>query len=382
MLFKRFQPFFLTCMCLSLFGLLACTVTAAESAYKLALPGYVWQFPADHGSHPAYKTEWWYYTGHLQSTPKTKDETPKTYGYQLTFFRTGSALKHLPKGSQWALNDLLIGHLALSDINQKRFLYEERFGRQAPMQGHAAEDKLDVVLRDWQVQRLADGRHHLQASSPDKQFMLNLIATPNKPMLLHGKQGLSQKADCVGCASYYYSYPSMTTTGTLTLQGKAQKVTGESWMDHEFGSNQLTKKQVGWDWFSLQLANNTQIMLYQMRQAKGQIDPNSSGTVSLPSGQAIHLKVNDFSIKPLTYWKSPNTKATYPASWLLTLPSYKAKLTVTPLLSDQELRLKANTGVTYWEGACKVEGLWLNKPLKGKAYVELTGYNEAFRQNI
>jgi predicted secreted hydrolase len=381
-LFKLLKPSRFACLSLALLGLLTCTVAAAEVAYKLALPGYVWQFPADHGSHSAYKTEWWYYTGHLQSKPKTKDETPQNFGYQLTFFRTGSALKQLPKGSKWALNELLIGHLALSDLNQKRFLYEERFGRQAPMQGHAITGELDVVLRDWQVQRLSDGRHHLQASSPDNELTLDLIAKPIKPMLLHGKQGLSQKADCVGCASYYYSYPSMATTGTLTLKGKTQQVSGNSWMDHEFGSNQLTKKQVGWDWFSLQLANNTQLMLYQMRQAKGQIDPNSSGTLSFASGKIAHLGVKAFTIKPLAYWKSPHTKATYPAKWLLTLPAYKAKLTVTPLLSDQELRLKANTGVTYWEGACKVEGLWLGKSVKGKAYVELTGYNEAFRQNI
>jgi predicted secreted hydrolase len=366
------------------YGLSASTTgaQAAQPVYKKALPGYEWQFPRDHGSHPAYKTEWWYYTGHLKSQPQAKGEKPQTYGYQLTFFRTGSALKQAPSTSRWALNDLLIGHFALSDLTQHRFTYEERFGRQAPMQGQAAQGNLAVTLRDWQLTQLPDGSHHLQASSPDNKVSLDLVAQPSKPMLLHGNNGLSQKADCVGCASHYYSYPIMATKGSLTLDGKTQPVEGNSWMDHEFGSNQLTKKQVGWDWFSLQLDNNTQVMLYQMRQAKGVIDPNSSGTVSLPSGKASHLGVKAFSIRPLSAWTSPHTKTRYPASWQVSLPAYKASFTVTPLLNDQELRLRDNTGVNYWEGACTVKGVWLGKPVNGKAYVELTGYNEAFRQKI
>lgn len=364
-----------------------------EKTYKLALPGYQWRFPADHASHPAYKTEWWYYTGHLEASSKQANKKARRFGYQFTLFRSGSALTELPETSRWKLTDILVGHLAITDINAQRFRYEERFGRPGQLVGGANTDKLHVWLRDWSVTQDEQGRHILAAKSTDGHWGLSLQLEPSKPLVLQGKEnGLSQKADCHGCASHYYSYTRMRSEGALTLDGETIPVTGQSWMDHEFGSNQLTKEQVGWDWFSVQLNDGSELMLYLIRQKNGQPDPNSSGTYiptlspssthKSPFAPSRYLPLKAFKVTPLKTWKSPKTKAVYPAQWRLQVPSVQLDLMVTPALNEQELRLRDNTGVTYWEGASVVSGTKNGKPIQGRAYVELTGYAEAFQKEI
>lgn len=350
---------------------------AAEVSYKRALPGYTWQFPRDHGAHPAYKTEWWYYTGHLES------DTGQRFGYQFTLFQSGSALSDLPTHTAWALPHLLIGHLALTDIDGKQFYYDERFGRPGGLVGHSSTNKLSLSLRDWQLYSDEQGRHRIKARAEEGAFSLDLALAPSRSPVLHGENGYSQKADCLGCASQYYSLTGMNTTGTIRLKGQPSlKVAGTSWMDHEFGSNQLTEAQTGWDWFSITLETGDSLMLYQLRLSTGSADPNSSGTWIPDKGKPEHLPLSDFTLTPLATWTSPHTGGVYPAKWNITVPTEQLKLEVIPLVADQELRLKANTGVTYWEGACEVRGTHKGKPVNGHAYVELTGYAEQFRQKL
>jgi predicted secreted hydrolase len=342
--------------------------------FESALPGYHYQFPQDHGAHPRYKTEWWYYTGHL------KTGSGKTFGYQLTFFRSATDRTYpLARPTAWELSSFYPAHFAVSDISNQKFYFQERLNR-GNLQLAGAETKVYSVWNEnWSAKQVGKG-FLLEASSPEYLLHLNLESV--KPPVIHGEGGISQKGACVGCASHYYSLTRLKTEGVLTLHGVSTPVTGVSWMDHEFGSNQLEAQQVGWDWFSLQLDNNTELMLYVMRLKNGQWDPHSSGTWVDAMGNSKHLTVKDFKITSTGKWKSPTTGGTYPMGWHLEIPGEKIDLNVTPSFEAQELKAVKSTRVTYWEGASTVKGWVQGKPVNGQGYVEMTGYAQAFRQKI
>jgi len=358
---------FLLALLLTSIGL----VSARE--FQQALPGYVFAFPRDHGSHDHFKTEWWYYTGHLQS----KDN--KRYGYELTFFRTGVDSSASPKTSPWDVKDIFLAHFAITDENNRTFHYFEKLNRSGLNSAGAKLDHYYVFNESWSVEQLGD-RYILKADTPD--FGLHLSLSTVKPPIVHGQNGVSQKASCKGCASHYYSMTRLKSDGYLYFKGQAVPVTGTSWMDHEFGSNQLTAEQVGWDWFSVQLDNNTELMLYVINKANHEIDTNSSGTIVFPDGTSKHISQSDFKIKTNRNWKSPHTNGTYPLDWTIKIPSEKLEITLIPTLDDQELRTGKSTGVSYWEGATSVKGVVDNKSVTGQAYVEMTGYAEKFRKSI
>jgi predicted secreted hydrolase len=341
--------------------------------FKLALPGYKFSFPADHASHDEFKTEWWYYTGHLQSKDSRK------FGYELTFFRSAVDIADGVKNSNWKLDNVYMAHFALTDLNGKRFYYDEVLNRPALGLAGAKTDKYEVWNGPWSA-RLDKNKHLLAAKTKDYAIDLTLVSS--KPPVEHGKNGVSQKASCKGCASHYYSLTRMKTDGTVTLNKQEYKVVGNSWMDHEFGSNQLTAEQVGWDWFSIQLEDGIELMLYIMRKADGTIDENSSATVVNPDGKSDHLTRDQFTIKATDYWTSPKTKGKYPSGWEVRIPSWSIDLKVAPELKDQELVTDKTTAVTYWEGACAVTGTRLGRRIEGDAYVELTGYAETFKKKI
>ncbi|WP_303672826.1 lipocalin-like domain-containing protein [Vampirovibrio chlorellavorus] len=354
---------------LPLLGLLLLIPLALAFQYKAALPGYQYQFPRDHASHEAYKTEWWYYTGHLQT------QSGKRYGYELTFFRIGNDPQiRSESSSPWNTNNLYATHFALSDENQKTFHYYEKLNRAGLNQAGARSDSYYVWNELWWAELL--GQHMvLRASSPDGKQEAHLLLTSLKPPIIHGQGGVSQKAACVGCASHYYSLTRLKTEGLLFIDGKAEPVTGLSWMDHEFGSNQLSREQTGWDWFSIQLNDNTELMLYLLRREDGSIEPNSSGTVVDAQGHSRHLTLNEFKvIETGQYWTSPASKGTYPVGWRIEVPSEKLALKVTPSFDHQELYTAGSTKVAYWEGSSSVSGSRAGKPLQGQAYVEMTGY--------
>lgn len=338
--------------------------------YQKALPGYQYHFPQDHASHPSYKTEWWYYTGHLKTTQGKK------YGYELTFFRLGRDEKQIKPDnkSPWNTNNLYAAHFALSDENNRKFYYHEKLNRAGMNVAGARTDSYYTWNELWLAEGLGN-QMILRADSPDGKQEIHLLLTPEKEPVIHGLNGVSQKASCVGCASHYYSMTRLKTEGTLLLDEKASSVTGLTWMDHEFGSNQLAQNQQGWDWFSIQCSDNTELMLYLLRQDNGQIDPNSSGTWVDLNGQSHHLTLKDFTVKPSGQsWTSPASKGKYPMGWEITVPSQRLMLTVTPAFQNQELYTKGSTRVAYWEGSAQVSGARWGKRITGQAYVEMTGY--------
>jgi len=333
--------------------------------YQLALPGRKLSFPADHYSHPDFKTEWWYYTGHLES------QSGKRYGYQVTFFRFGLRDRQKESKETPLFSELYMAHFALSDIGAKKFTFRERINRGQGEKAGAATDRFLVWNGDWKVN--GDGsRHAIQINDRGRQLRLTLQSL--KAPVLHGQNGMSQKGEGEGRASYYYSLTRMQTEGELIVNGKGEKVSGLTWMDHEFGSNQLREDQVGWDWFSIQLDNNSELMLYLMRRKDGSIDPYSSGTLVSADGTVKTLSLKDYRIEVLERWKSPTSGAAYPMKWQVTIPSEAIVLEITPAFPEQELITNRSTRVTYWEGAVRIRGTTSGKAVGGNGYVEMTGY--------
>ncbi|HEX5606191.1 MAG TPA: lipocalin-like domain-containing protein [Candidatus Binatia bacterium] len=346
--------------------MLLCLVFVCSGfTYQLALPGRKITFPADHYSHPNFKTEWWYYTGHLES------ESGRRYGYQVTFFRFGLRDRQNEVKEKPPFSELYMAHFAVSDVNAKEFRYRERINRGYNGKAGAATDRYFVWNEDWKVEGDRNN-HKIQVSDRGTELQLNLKSL--KPPVLHGSNGLSQKAAGEGRASYYYSLTRMQSDGALTIDGKTERVRGMSWMDHEFGSNQLGQDQVGWDWFSIQLDDQTELMLYLMRRKDGTVDPYSSGTLVQADRSTRHLKLSDYRVEVLGRWRSPTSGADYPMKWRVTIPAEQIELEINPAFQNQELITNRSTRVTYWEGAVDVRGRASGKTVSGAGYVEMTGY--------
>jgi predicted secreted hydrolase len=364
------------------FVLLLTPIKIHAEDFKRALPGKIFSFPQDHFSHPEFKTEWWYYSGHLQSQNKDK----KSYGYQLTFFREG--LKRETKNqSKWAIQDLYFVHLAITDESRKKFEYREKLSRGSLGEAGASVFKkggepFQVWVEDWSVDLKNPLMQDHLLKAGEKNLGIELVLVPQKEPVIHGQNGISQKAEGKGYASYYYSITRLKTTGKVFLENKEIPVEGNSWMDHEFGSNQLQENQVGWDWFSIQLENGVDLMFYQIRHRDGKTDPYSSGTIIFPDGKNQHLTKKDFQIDVLDQWKSPKGAAIYPSSWRVKVPAQEIELRLTPTVKNQELITKESTQVTYWEGSVKVRGKYQGHPVIGMSYVELTGYAKPFSKGI
>jgi predicted secreted hydrolase len=334
--------------------------------YRQAVPPYRFRFPRDHAAHPQFQTEWWYYTGHLYAGERR-------FGYELTFFQVGIDPKRKSSKSAWALHTLYFAHFTLTDENRGTFRFAENISRPALRMAGSETDRYHVWIHDWSAELLPDGKtQRLKASTPD--FAVSLDLNSAKPPVVHGTGGVSQKAAGVGRASHYYSMTRMETMGKLTVHGEDLPVAGLSWMDHEFGSNQLTPQQAGWDWFSLQLDNHRELMLYVMRLKDGRLEPVSSGTLVNADGTWKHLPLSAYQIETTARWKSPHTGGVYPAGWIVRVPGENLELRVSPTVPDQELATEGTAGVIYWEGSVRVEGKDRGKPVRGVGYVELTGY--------
>jgi predicted secreted hydrolase len=350
-------------------------VMAAEKlGFKQALPGWKYEFPRDHRVHRESKTEWWYYNGYL------RDPGGNNFGFQVTFFRVGLLPDPIPRtGSQWQIRDVIMAHLAVTDINRKTFLYQEKVSRANLGLAGADRDQYRVWLENWQV--ADEGKGH-QIRAGDGDLSLSLTVIPTGPPLIHGTEGVIKKGAGAGRAAHYYSMTRMETKGLIKIRGREVPVAGVSWMDHEFGSNQLQEKQVGWDWFSLQLDNRLDLMIYQLRHEDGRVDPNSSGTLAGSDFRPLRLSLSDIQLRVLKYWKSSRSGATYPASWEINLPKHDLRVELVPLMADQELLTPKSTRITYWEGIVAVKGTYKGQKVTGKGYVEMTGYDQRFRPKI
>ena len=349
-------------------ALVAASTVRTKDGFRLATAPYTFSFPRDHFAHDAYRTEWWYFTGHLRAANGHR------FGYELTFFRIGLAPHptRIAKGeSVWRAAQLYPAHFAITDQTDKRFVYYETLARDALGQGYASQRRLEVRSNGWSLTGASRVRPVMYLHARAGRDALDLVQTPEKPPAIHGRGGISRKGSCTGCASHYYSFTRLATTGTLTRDGVRYRVRGISWMDHEFGSDELQRGQAGWDWFSIQLNDRREIMLYRLRERNGTTTPQSSGSLIAPDGSVHYLPLDAFAIVPAGTWRSPHTHALYPSGWRIRVRGVSGTLVLTPTLKDQEL---ANPGgTTYWEGAVRVSDARTGAKL-GVGYVELTGY--------
>jgi len=337
------------------------------------------QFPADHGPHPDFRTEWWYFTGNLVSTA---EESPgRRFGYQLTIFRSAVAPADAPgRTSQWATRQLYMAHLAVTDVAGETFHAHQLYARGAAGLAGAVAAPLRVWVEGWQVASLdPDGAATLplRLTAAEGEIALDLRLDEGRGPVLQGDRGLSRKGS--GGASYYYSYPRLPTRGTLRVDGETYAVEGASWLDREWSSSVLGEGQEGWDWFAVQLDDGRDLVFYRIRGGGGPADRLDYAALVPAAGEAAEanalqvLDVSGSSLRPVRHWRSTESGVRYPAGWRLLLPAEGLHLSLQPLLDDQEL----NLDFRYWEGAIRVEGTAGRRPVQGYGYAELTGYGEA-----
>ncbi len=352
------------------FGFL-CFAHSAHADWRLALPGWQYQFPRDHRPHFGFKTEWWYFTGNLRA------EDGRRFGYQLTFFRQGirPPAQRGGEGSRFIVGDLKFAHFAITDVARGAFHFEQSLSRGAfgdagfdvPEPGGSA--RRIAWIDDWTLTLDEAGQFQLTAKTGSAALALTLA--PGKSWAINGENGISQKADGEGRASHYYSGTRMPSVGRVTTEGREFAVKGESWFDHEWASNQLAPGQIGWNWFSIQLDDLTELMLYEMRTRDGSRDPNSSGTFVSAQGAAQHLRRDDYTLTPTKFWTSKATGGRYPVAWEIAVPSLAVRLTVSTPVDAQELTPQP---IAYWEGLIDLTGTRAGKSVRGHGYMELTGY--------
>lgn len=337
------------------------TASIAQSpgfSYPDVKPGRVFSFPADHGAHPDFRTEWWYVTGTV-TTAKGED-----LGFQITFFRTRPRTD--PRNpSKFAARQLLFAHAAVSDPAIGKLLHDQRAARSGFGIAEARVGDADVRIKDWRLVRLADGR--FSARIVARGFVLNLMFRPTQKPLLQGDGGYSRKGAEPQSASYYYSLPQLVTTGTIARGKSTQTVKGRSWLDREWSSRFLDGAAVGWDWTGLNFDDGAALMAFRIRGKNGR-SIWAGGTFRRANGTTVTLKPGDITFKPTRNWRSKRTGANYPVAQILTikLSEGQKRLTLTPMFADQELDARSSGLPVYWEGLVRTEG--------GRGYLELTGY--------
>jgi predicted secreted hydrolase len=337
------------------------------SGYSRAIDPREWDFPLDYGAHPDFQTEWWYYTGNLA------DASGRRFGYQFTIFRRAISPTEDDTASEWRTNQLYMAHFAVSDVGGDQFFHDERFSRGgAGLAGADIEPNYRVWLGSWQVVGLNDDDTQTRLTAATDAVALDLTLDQTKPPALQGDNGLSAKSAEAGNASYYYSLTRLQTNGTVTIGDEVFTVSGASWMDHEFGTSALGGGAQGWDWFGLQLDDNRELMVGQIRQADGAKDPYFGGLLINADGSTQYLPADAIAITSTSTWTSPHTGAIYPAGWNISVDlgsDDPLDLTLAPQIADQELH---GGGIAYWEGTVRISG-----DATGYGYAELTGYADS-----
>lgn len=347
------------------FDVAAVLSDAGAEAYTRADRAREFEFPKDHGPHDGFQTEWWYFTGNLQTA------AGRRFGYQLTFFRSALTPRPVARASTFAADHAWMAHFTLSDVEREEFHSFERFARESAGIAGADGGPLRVWLRDWRCEFDAAGAP-LRLLAREGTLAMDLQLAVRKPPVLNGDGGLSQKDSAAGAASYYYSMTRLDTSGRIESAGETSIVEGSSWMDREWMSTALGEQQIGWDWFALQLDDGSELMWYRLRRADGRLDPCNAGTFVAADGSARALLAGDLELAEYGKWKSPRSQAEYPARWKLAAAALDLELEVTPALADQEL----DVSFRYWEGAVDVRGRHAGRELLGRGYVELVGYGE------
>jgi predicted secreted hydrolase len=331
--------------------------------YPEVRPGVALNFPADHGAHPQFRTEWWYITGWLDTGEG------RALGFQVTFFRTRPAVDE-NNPSAFAAKQILFAHAALSDPSLGHLLHDQRAARAGFGLAQAAEGDTDVVLDDWSLKRGADDIFHAKVGG--KEFALDLAFTPTQAVLLEGESGYSRKGPAPSQASHYYSLPHLQVSGSVERGGRNVAVKGSAWLDREWSSAYLDPRAVGWDWVGLNLDDGGAVMAFRIRDAKGGA-VWAGGTWRDAKGALTRFAPGDVHFTTERRWHSPRTGTDYPVEQTLSLnlPTGERRFRLRPLFDDQELDSRRGGGPVYWEGAAQVEG--------GRGYLELTGYFKPLR---
>ena len=331
------------------------------SAFARAIEPWDWQFPRDHGAHPDFQTEWWYYTGNLAT------DAGRRFGFQFTVFRRALSPLKAQSESEFRTNDIYLAHFTVSDIAEGAFYHDVRYSRGGGLAGATLEPRLRVWLEDWQVRAENDDATLQDISANSADFAIDLHLEQVKPPALQGDNGLSPKSAEIGNASYYYSLTRLITRGSISIGGNTYAVSGNTWMDHEFSTSALGENAQGWDWFGLIFDNDTELMVGQIRQIDGSIESLFGGLLVYPDGNTRYLNADDFTINVVDSWRSPHSDAVYPAGWDIEIHGDDGfQFSVQPLQADQELH---SADIVYWEGAVRISG-----NVSGYGYAELTGY--------
>lgn len=313
------------------------------------------------------QTEWWYYTGHCE----TEDGRP--FGFELVFFKRRTDLDRLGIVPVMALaNPMYFAHFAISELDTKSFRYEHirSFDRPLEIPVRMSETTCDIRLGDWSLREVA-GKHILHATLNDG-LIFDAILESEKPLVLNGDDGSGISRKKAG-ASNHFSFTRMSVSGQLAIGGKMERFGGSAWMDREFG----IWEQTDWDWFSIQLDDGTELMIYHLRSESGGPTDDSTGTFVDRDGTCRSLSAADFELTATKIWTSPKTGAEYPAGWRITVPGLDIDVEVEPLIADQELDTRGTTMIVYWEGVCQVSGTRAGNVVTGRAYVELVGYDRS-----
>jgi predicted secreted hydrolase len=338
--------------------LAAAAPATAEPEYAEVVPGQALEFPRDHGSHPSFRTEWWYVTGWVQ------DGAGRPLGFQITFFRT-----RRPEAdrnpSSFAAHQLLIGHAAVSDTAKGRLLHEQRVAREGFDLAGARRGDTDVWIDDWSLRR--EGANYV-ARIAAREFSLDLKLEITQPPVPEGEAGFSQKGADRRSASYYYSVPQLGVSGNVTRDGRSERVTGRAWLDHEWSTSYIAQGAVGWDWIGINLEHDGALMAFRMRASDG-ATLWAGGSLRAADGSLTVLGPRDVVFEPRRRWRSARTGTEYPVA--MAVRAGTLELTLEPLFDDQELDARTSSGTIYWEGAVRASSG--GKPV-GRGYLELTGY--------
>jgi predicted secreted hydrolase len=322
-------------------------------------------FPADEGSHPQFRTEWWYATGWLDRT------SGEPLGFQVTFFRS-RPLADNANPSAFAPHQIILAHAAVADARNAQLIHEQKSARAGFGLAGAKEGVMDVWAGDWFFRR---GENSYTARIQAAQFAFDLRLKPTQPPLLQGEQGFSRKGNKLESASHYYSLPQLAVSGNVVLAGKTEAVSGTAWLDHEWSSSLLEEQAVGWDWIGINLADGGALMAFQIRDVQG-AEHWAGGSYRDPEGNVQTFNPDQIRFTPLNTWRSPRTGTSYPVQWRVRAGDLE--VTVVPLMMDQELDARNSTGALYWEGAVRA---YREGQLVGKGYLELTGYDKPLRLN-
>jgi predicted secreted hydrolase len=325
-------------------------------------------FPEDFGPHEEFRTEWWYLTGNLA------DDADHEFGFQLTIFRHALKPTAPVRSSRWTSRDIWFAHLALGDGARGRFTAHERFERGALGLAGARARPFAAWVGDWRIESV-DGNEALpiRVVAGVDEVAIDLVLDPRRPIVLQGDRGLSRKGPEPGNASFYFSVTRLAARGSVMLKGTRHDVTGSAWFDREWSTSALSEGQVGWDWFAIQFDDGRELMLYRLRRANGTTDPYNSGTLIGTDGAARRLGSDEISFMPGRRWTSPRSGASYPVEWLVSLEPFDLELEVIPMIDASEL----DVVVRYWEGAIRVRGREGSKPVSGRGFLEMTGYEDA-----